>query len=370
MTLVRARTVANADSRLLCQVRRSGGLRKRGRVAAVVVVPHASYDLVGELAFVGSSGFSGCLALAAFAGDELLGWFVEADLGDVHGVEHRVDLPVATKVEPVTGWVAAALAGRRSDGSDTTPLGKRAFVAEACWVADLDEEVHGAHGGDADVFGQGGPELVEKSRNLSVEVADAAVETVDVFGRVGETGQVHTVSSRDVERVRCASSDCFQARSHPAGGGQGRTDPQRQTGEGPLGFVEKSDPLTHKAFAAVSDCDQLLPYWIGLVLFPGRREVIMGQCFSSDCLSVLTVGLLAASSATTLGCAVRLHFADVEAGSARWGLSSFLCEVVVHVVGSRRPGKVMANALSACFHPWVPVPSSPPLLFPMLRIAK
>ena len=52
------------------------------------------------------------------------------------------------------------------------------------------------------------------------------------------------------------------------------------------------------------------------------------------------------------------------------GLSSFLCEVVVHVVGSRRPGKVMANALSACFHPWVPVPSSPPLLFPMLRIAR
>ena len=59
---------------------------------------------------------------------------------------------------------------------------------------------------------------------------------------------------------------------------------------------------------------------------------------------------------------------DIDASLA--GLSSFLCEVVVHVVGSRRPGKVMANALSACFHPWVPVPSSPPLLFPMLRIAK
>ena len=41
----------------------------------------------------------------------------------------------------------------------------------------------------------------------------------------------------------------------------------------------------------------------------------------------------------------------------------------VHVVGSRRPGKLIANALSACFHPWVPVPSSPPLLFPMLRMA-
>ena len=52
------------------------------------------------------------------------------------------------------------------------------------------------------------------------------------------------------------------------------------------------------------------------------------------------------------------------------GLSSFLCEVVVHVVGSRRPGKLIANALSACFQPWVPVPRSPPLLLPMLRIAR
>jgi transposase len=42
----------------------------------------------------------------------------------------------------------------------------------------------------------------------------------------------------------------------------------------------------------------------------------------------------------------------------------------VHVVVSRRPGKAMANALSACFQPWVPVPRSPPLLFPMLRMAR
>ena len=55
---------------------------------------------------------------------------------------------------------------------------------------------------------------------------------------------------------------------------------------------------------------------------------------------------------------------------AELGLSSFLCEVVVHVVGSRRPGKLIANALSACFQPWVPVPRSPPLLLPMLRIAR
>jgi len=55
---------------------------------------------------------------------------------------------------------------------------------------------------------------------------------------------------------------------------------------------------------------------------------------------------------------------------SREGLSSSLCEVVVHVVRSRRPAKVITNALSACFHPWVPVPSSPPLLFPMLRMAR
>ena len=51
-------------------------------------------------------------------------------------------------------------------------------------------------------------------------------------------------------------------------------------------------------------------------------------------------------------------------------LSSFLCEVVIHVVGSRRPGKLIANALSACFQPWVPVPSSPPLVFPMFLMAR
>ena len=58
-----------------------------------------------------------------------------------------------------------------------------------------------------------------------------------------------------------------------------------------------------------------------------------------------------------------------------WEGLSWACQVLcvrcwVHVVGSRRPGKVMANALSACFQPWVPVPSSPPLVFPMLRMAR
>lgn len=38
--------------------------------------------------------------------------------------------------------------------------------------------------------------------------------------------------------------------------------------------------------------------------------------------------------------------------AVREGLSSSLRGVVVHLVGSMRPGKVIANALSACFHPW------------------
>jgi hypothetical protein len=50
-------------------------------------------------------------------------------------------------------------------------------------------------------------------------------------------------------------------------------------------------------------------------------------------------------------------------------LSNRLCEVV-HWLGLRRPGKAMVRALRACFHPWVPVPSSPPLVLVMLRIPR
>jgi len=51
------------------------------------------------------------------------------------------------------------------------------------------------------------------------------------------------------------------------------------------------------------------------------------------------------------------------------------CQVVcvrwlVHVVGAIRPGKATANALSAWFHPQVPVPRSPPLWCPMFLIPR
>ena len=51
-------------------------------------------------------------------------------------------------------------------------------------------------------------------------------------------------------------------------------------------------------------------------------------------------------------------------------LSRILCEVGQFIVSGIRPGKLMANALSACFQPWVCVPSSPPRVFPMLVIAR
>ncbi len=61
--------------------------------------------------------------------------------------------------------------------------------------------------------------------------------------------------------------------------------------------------------------------------------------------------------ASTLGC---------RAGSV--GLSSCLCEELGY--RAIRPGNVIANALSARFHPWVPVPRSPPRWLPMLRTAR
>lgn len=61
---------------------------------------------------------------------------------------------------------------------------------------------------------------------------------------------------------------------------------------------------------------------------------------------------------------------SVTSRSLIGGLSSSLCEVVVHGAVSRRQGKAMANALSACFQRWVPVPRSPPLWWPMFRMAR
>ena len=82
-----------------------GGLLSGGFVA-----PHSADDAVGELAFVGSSGFASGLAFGGFSGE--VGGVVglAALLGDRRDVEDAVDAAVASEVEPVLDGVACAFA--------------------------------------------------------------------------------------------------------------------------------------------------------------------------------------------------------------------------------------------------------------------
>ena len=64
-----------------------------------------------------------------------------ADLGDVHGVQDRVDLPIPGQIETVTDGVAAALAGGRGDGGGAAPAGDLCLALEPAGVADLGEQV-------------------------------------------------------------------------------------------------------------------------------------------------------------------------------------------------------------------------------------
>lgn len=82
----------------------SSGERK-WLLSGVFVAPHSADDSVGELSFVGSSGFSSGLALCGFAGEVRGGVGLAALLGDRRDVEHRVDAPVAFEVEPVLDGV-------------------------------------------------------------------------------------------------------------------------------------------------------------------------------------------------------------------------------------------------------------------------
>ena len=53
------------------------------------------------------------------------------------------------------------------------------------------------------------------------------------------------------------------------------------------------------------------------------------------------------------------------------GTCQIVCvRLLVHDAVSSLPGKATAKALRACFHPRVPVPTSPPLVWPMLRMAR
>ena len=65
------------------------------------VSPHSADDSVGEVAFVGSSCFASCFALAGFAGEVGGCLGLLSGLADRGDVKHAVDAPVASEVEPV-----------------------------------------------------------------------------------------------------------------------------------------------------------------------------------------------------------------------------------------------------------------------------
>jgi hypothetical protein len=92
-------------------------------------------DAAGEVAFEAADGFFGALALGAFAGDVVAGLGVAAQAGDGDAVDRRVDLAVATAVEPVS--VGLARANRdRGDAGGTRKLGVAGEPFGAGYLAD------------------------------------------------------------------------------------------------------------------------------------------------------------------------------------------------------------------------------------------
>ena len=79
-----------------------------GLLSGGFVAPHAADDAVGEVSFVGSSGFASGLAFGGLAGEVGGRFGLAALLGDRGDVEHAVDAPVASEVEAVLDRVACA----------------------------------------------------------------------------------------------------------------------------------------------------------------------------------------------------------------------------------------------------------------------
>ena len=70
-----------------------------GLFSGLFVAPHSADDSVGEVAFVGSSGFASGFAFAGFSGEVGGCLGLLSGLGDRGDVQHRVDAPVASEVE-------------------------------------------------------------------------------------------------------------------------------------------------------------------------------------------------------------------------------------------------------------------------------
>src|SRR5512132_394347 len=73
--------------------------------------------------------------------------------------------------------------------------------AKAGRVADLDQQLHGADGGDAVLVGEGGAEPTQQGRELLVELGDPRIQPRDVAGRLGQPGEVDPVGRRELDQA-------------------------------------------------------------------------------------------------------------------------------------------------------------------------
>jgi hypothetical protein len=208
--------MAIIDSRLLVKrplLRGTG----RGLVSSGVVGPHAADDDVGQVSLVGAAGFPLGLVLGALAVDVVAGRWMAADLGAVPQVQHRVHLPVAGQVESVVGRRLVALARGHCHRRCPAPAGELGLGGEAGGVADLDQQVHGADGGDAVLLGERGAEPAQQGQDLLVQLGDSRIQAGDVSGRLGQPGDVDPVGGCELGRAGQALLQRTESRTHPAG---------------------------------------------------------------------------------------------------------------------------------------------------------
>jgi hypothetical protein len=74
-------------------------------LGVLVIVEDSAVQDVGEVPFECPAGLAGCFSFGGFLHVVVAAWAGFAPLADGHGVQHRVELPVASGVEPVSVWL-------------------------------------------------------------------------------------------------------------------------------------------------------------------------------------------------------------------------------------------------------------------------
>ena len=115
--------------------------------SGLFVTPHAADDPVCEVAFVGSACFAAGLGVGGLAVDVGASVLAVALLGDGGDVEHTVDTPVATEVEPMFDRLAVAFSGGEGDSSGAAPACEFGFGGEPERIADFTDQGGGSHAG-------------------------------------------------------------------------------------------------------------------------------------------------------------------------------------------------------------------------------